>query len=118
MEEKEQEKTIRMFGFPVWMQIAFYIVALAVIFVTAYRFALLTPLSLVITMLALFCVCDIFRMAEKIDTTTIFGEQLDEMQSQINCLDQENCELRNVVRNYEKSEKAKKQSKKQPKTDD
>ena len=101
---KNMKKTNNKIGLPIWLTIIYFIIEIAVISITAYNFNSdnITLLGLIAGLLAVFCIADIFRCVNQQEISEDYEDKIAELESKLNAIDQENIELRNVVKNCQK----------------
>ena len=106
MEERigEDNKSIHELGLPLWVTILYFIVEISIIAVSVYRYAIgyMSEMGLIVGMLAIFCIADIFRNIEIQEIAEYYEDKIAELESKVNTIDQENSELRAIMKNSQR----------------
>ena len=99
------KKTNNKIGLPTWLIIIYFIIEIAVISITAYRFNSdnITLLGLTVGLVAVFCIADIFRCVNQQEISEYYEDRIAELESKVNTIDQENSELRAIIKNSQRT---------------
>lgn len=103
----------RKYGFPWWIKLATGMCLTAIIM---YSYMMLeagsfSPSILVVSMVAIVAVCVCYYSFEKSDLSDSYEELVDDIESEKQCIEQENKELRDVVKNLQSKPRTKKTKK-------
>jgi hypothetical protein len=107
MEERigEDNKSTHELGLPLWITILYFIIEVSIIVVSVYRYTTgyMSEMGLVVGMLAIFCIADIFRNIEIQEMSEYYEDKIADLESKVNTIDQENSELRTIMKNSQRT---------------
>ena len=106
MEENigENKKEYYELGLSLGIKVLYFIIEILIIVISVYRYRVgyMSDIGLIAGMLAIFCIADVFRHCDIRETSDYYEDRIEELESKVNAINQENIDLRDIIRNIQK----------------